>query len=298
MKKARLIINPSSGEEKALDYQVQAKEKLSRYFDEVDIQQTEKAGDAEEFAKEAASDHYHSVFVMGGDGTVNEVINGLAEQEHRPYFGFFPMGTVNDLARALNVPLNVEKAIDSFDFERTSKLDLGKINGRFFSNVVAIGAIPEGIKDVDPEEKTKLGKLAYFVSGFKQLSENQAFSFSVTADGNQLEIKSSTILIGLTNSIGGFEQLLPEAQIDDGRLHLIYLKDSRFIETVKTVPTLLKGVDRSTKNVGYQTAKTITVDLLEDTHLSTNVDGDEGDSLPVEVSVLPGHLTVYTGDPS
>ncbi|MDO5079440.1 MAG: acylglycerol kinase family protein, partial [Streptococcus minor] len=93
MTKVLLVVNPSSGGEKAKDFQEMAKEKLAQHFEEVIVKHTEKAGDASDFAKEAAKEHYEAVFVMGGDGTVNEGISGLAEEEYRPKFGFFPLGT-------------------------------------------------------------------------------------------------------------------------------------------------------------------------------------------------------------
>ena len=92
MSKVLLIVNPSSGGEKAKSYEDLAREKLAECFDEVVVKHTEKGGDATAFAKQAAEDHYDSVFVMGGDGTVNEGISGLAELDYRPTFGFFPLG--------------------------------------------------------------------------------------------------------------------------------------------------------------------------------------------------------------
>ncbi|MGM0214277.1 diacylglycerol/lipid kinase family protein [Enterococcus sp. AZ109] len=295
MKNVLLIINPSSGGEKAKEYEHLAKEKLESLFDNVEVKRTAKAGDAEEFAKSAAQENYHSVFTMGGDGTVNEVINGLAGEQKRPNFGFFPLGTVNDLARALNISLDPKEAINSLDSTKQRPMDIGKINDRYFSNVVAIGAIPEGINQVDTEEKTKFGKLAYFISGAKQLSANKSYQFNLTIDGEEQTIKSSTLLIGLTNSIGGFDSLLPNAKIDDGKLHFLFLKDQNFLDTVKTVPDLLKGIKEPTKNVAYLTVKTLKIEVLNQVELATNVDGDPGAELPVEIRVLPAHLTVYAG---
>ncbi|MBO1306352.1 diacylglycerol kinase family lipid kinase [Enterococcus sp. 669A] len=295
MKNVLLIVNPSSGGEKAKEYEASAKEKLASLFDKVEVKRTEKAGDAENFAAKAAQEQYHSVFTMGGDGTVNEAVNGLAGQENRPNFGFFPLGTVNDLARALNMPLDPKEAISSLDITKQRHLDIGKINDRYFTNVVAIGAIPEGINQVDTKEKTKFGKMAYFISGAKQLSANQSYQFKLTIDGEEQEIESSTLLIGLTNSIGGFESLIPNATIDDGKLHLLYLKDQKFLDTVKTVPDLLKGITESTKNVAYLTAENLIIEVLNQAKLATNVDGDPGAALPVKIQVLPAHLTVYSG---
>ena len=89
--------------------------------------------------------------------------------------------------------------------------------------------------------KTKLGKLAYFISGAKHLANAQTYPFHLSLDQKEQTIESSTVLVGLTNSIGGFETLLPEAQVDDGKLHLVYLKDQSLWDAVKAVPDLLKG---------------------------------------------------------
>ncbi|HIZ52517.1 MAG TPA: diacylglycerol kinase family lipid kinase [Candidatus Enterococcus avicola] len=297
MKKVVLIINPSSGGEKAKEYEALAKEKLESFFDTVQIRYTQKNGDAKRFAREAALEQYDSVIVMGGDGTVNEGISGLAEQEYRPKFGFFPLGTVNDLARALSIPLDPKEAIKNFSLDQTTMLDVGKINQDYFMNVVAVGTIPEAINDVDSEDKTKLGKFAYFISGMKELLNTESHLFHLTIDNQEKEIKSSTILIGLTNSIGGFEHLLPEAKVNDGSLHLIYLKDQSLVDTVKSLPDLLKGVQDSTENIGYLTFKELRLSLVNSNEsLTTNIDGDEGNALPIEVEILPSHLTVYKGE--
>lgn len=294
MTKVLLVVNPSSGGEKAKDFQEMAKEKLAQYFEEVIVKHTEKAGDASDFAKEAAKEHYEAVFVMGGDGTVNEGISGLAEEEYRPKFGFFPLGTVNDLARALNMPLDPEEAIQSLDLTKTKSLDIGKINDNYFMNVVAVGTIPQAVNETTVEEKTKLGKFAYAISAFKNLAANQSYNFKVELDGVEKEIESSTVLIGLTNSIGGFEQLLPEAKVSDGLLHFLYLKDSNLLESLQTLPSLLTGVDESNNRVGYHQVKEVKVSVVDSEEtLKVNVDGDEGDELPVEVKVLPSHLQVY-----
>lgn len=292
MKKALLVVNPSSGGERALEFRDLAQAKLEEYFDQVLIKETQKGGDACQFVKAAAQEGFDSVFVMGGDGTVNEGISGLAKEEYRPNFGFFPLGTVNDLARALGIPLDPAQAIKQFDPNRKRPLDIGQVNDSYFMNVVAIGAIPQAINNVDPDEKTRYGKMAYFINGFKELINNQRYEFQIQLDGETKEIASTTILIGLTNSIGGFETLLPNAKVDDGLLHLLYLKDSHFLNTVSAIPQLMGGVTEESNSLGYETFKEGEIKLL-DGDLQINIDGDEGDRLPIRISVLPSHLSVY-----
>ncbi|MGX7195622.1 diacylglycerol/lipid kinase family protein [Enterococcus olivae] len=295
MTKALLIVNPSAGGEEAENYEAQATQKLETLFQEVVVKHTEKEGDATAFAKEAAQEQWDSVFAMGGDGTVNEAISGLAEEDFRPNFGFFPLGTVNDLARSLKLPMDPEEAIAQLDLTRKTKLDIGKINEQYFQNVVAIGTIPESINDVEVEDKTKFGKLAYFISGIKNVIATESYDFELIVDGETKKVTSSTIIVGLTSSIGGFEQFLSEAEVDDGKLHLIYLKDESLLETVQSLPDLVKGVEKSTQNIGYLTFSEGKI-ALKDGTLGTNIDGDEGPELPISLQILPAHLNVYAGE--
>lgn len=295
MKKAVLIVNPSSGNEEALEYESQAERKLSLFFDEVEVKRTAKANDATEFAKQAAEEKVDSVFAMGGDGTVNEAISGLAEQEYRPKFGFFPLGTVNDLGRSLNISMHPQKAISDFDIERTIDLDIGKINDDYFMNIVAVGGIPEAISDVEVEEKTKFGKLAYFISGVKQVLNNKTYHFELEIDGEESEIESSAVVIVLTRTVGGFQNIVPDAKANDGKLYLLYLKDQTITDTLKSVPDIVKGVDQSTENIGYKPFTKGRLTIKEDAELHPSVDGDEGPELPLDIEVLPRHLEVYFG---
>lgn len=294
-KTAMVIINPSSGSEKADTYREQIEKKLKTLFEEVVVKETDKQGDAEAFACFAAQNHYDAVFAMGGDGTVNEAINGLAEKKHRPLFGFIPLGTVNDLGRVLHLSLDPEEAIEQLSFEHVTQLDIGKVNDRYFMNVIAVGTIPEAINDVDSEEKTKMGKMAYFISGMKYLLKSDRYEFELLLDQQVEQVKSSLVLIGLTNSIGGFESLLPKAKVDDGFLHLVYLNDQSFLDMVKSVPELIKGVEITSANVTYRTFKQGEIALLSEGNLETNIDGDPGAELPIKVAVLPQHLTVFCG---
>ncbi|EHI70840.1 lipid kinase, YegS/Rv2252/BmrU family [Streptococcus ictaluri 707-05] len=254
---------------------------------------TEEEGDAKAFATQAAQEGYHSVFAMGGDGTLNEVVNGLANQDQRPRFGFFPLGTVNDLARALAIPLDPLQAIDEMKLNRTRLLDIGKINDTYFTNIVAIGNIPESINNVDDDQKTLLGPFAYVLSGLKDVLSNESYEFHIVRDNQEEELKSSLLLIGLTNSIGGMKQITNQARVDDGYLHLVYTKDHHLMDMIKSLPSLFADHSQTNDQLGYYRVKKVKVSVAGPV-LGSNVDGDEGDELPLEIHVLPHHLQVYT----
>ncbi len=294
MTKAVLIVNPSSGGEKGKNHTNLAKKTLESMYDSVSVKETTKGGDAEQFAKEAARERVEAVFVMGGDGTVNEGICGLAEEEYRPKFGIIPLGTVNDVGRALGIPLNSEAAIRMLPKAVTKELDIGKVNESYFIDVIAIGKIPEAVKNVGADQKTRLGSLAYFIEGAKAFNNSQSYSFKLALDDEIIEQESSLVLIALTNSVGGFENMLPNAKTDDGYLHLIALKGKTLMDKVKLIPKVISGNAADANETLYRKFKSGKIAITEeDTQLISNIDGDEGYELPLTLQVLPRHITIF-----
>ncbi|WP_035053939.1 diacylglycerol/lipid kinase family protein [Carnobacterium pleistocenium] len=295
MTKAVLIVNPSSGGEKGKEYTEFALEILKSMYDDVVLKETAKGGDAEEFSEAAAKERVEAVIVMGGDGTVNECISGLAEEEYRPKLGIIPLGTVNDLGRALGIPLNPEAAIQMLPDAVTKKLDVGKVNDGYFINVIAIGKIPEAVKDVDIDQKTRLGSLSYLIEGAKAFNDSQSYPFELILDDDEvIEQESSLVLIVLTNSVGGFENMLPDAKIDDGYLHLVALKGKTLMDKVKLIPKVISGNVTNADQTLYRKFKSGKIAVTEEAiELVSNIDGDQGDNLPLTVKVLPSHITIF-----
>ena len=176
MKKIMVIINPTSGGEKALDYKVKLENKARDYFEDVEIKITEKAQDATNFAEEASRERYDAVLVFGGDGTVNEVISGIAEKDYIPKLVIIPGGTGNLITKLLEINQDIDGAIDELDFNSTNKIDIGKSNGNYFGYIFSIGSLPEAIHNVGIEDKTKFGMLAYAINTMKSVVTDQAFN--------------------------------------------------------------------------------------------------------------------------
>ncbi|MBM7691030.1 YegS/Rv2252/BmrU family lipid kinase [Peribacillus deserti] len=291
MTKAMLIINPSSGKEKAPQYKAHAVEVLKSFHEEVVVCETQKEGDAAQFAREACLNKFDTVVSMGGDGTINESINGLAEQEFRPKFGLIPMGTVNDFARALGIPLEPAEAVNTLTSQTVRPVDIGKMNNHYFMNVLAVGAIAEATYNVTPEQKTKLGPFAYFIEGLKALIKKTPFQLTVEHDTGKWTGHAFLMLTALTNSIGGFETFAPQAKVNDGKFHIFILKDFSFPNILKIIPSLLKGELKEHEQVEYIRSSYVNVSSSED--LAVNIDGDEGERLPFNAEVLHSHLNIY-----
>ncbi len=293
MNRCMLIVNPTAGRERAKYHKDALKAQLETMFDDVELRQTGKAGDATAWAKEAALKGYHSVFCMGGDGTLNETINGLAQANAPIQFGFIPLGTVNDLARALRIPLHPEAAIAMLKHCKTTHVDIARANDRYFVNTVAAGIMPEAVGHVSIEQKTRLGPLAYFLTGIKALQNHQTSLFKIETDEGQMIYRSPLIVAMLTNSVGSFRNIAPQARVDDGKIWLAVFKDFTYLDLIKLVPEFLAGTPLSCEYMTLSTFTHAKISLADDQLLSTNMDGDEGPAFPLELEILPSFLTVY-----
>lgn len=291
-----VIINPSSGKEKASEILPDVEKVLKDIYEDVVIRKTEGEGDALRFAKDACKEKFDAVISMGGDGTVNETVNGLAEQKHRPKFGIIPLGTVNDFARALHIPLEPVEAIETLKSREVKEADIGKINDRYFMNVLAVGAIAEATYNVSVEQKTRLGSLAYFIEGAKTLINKTPFPLTVEHDQGRWIGESYLLIATMTNSVGGFEQLAPNAEVNDGKLHTFIIKSLSIPLLVKVIPSLLKGEIKSHDEIEYfQTSK---LDVSSSEDLAVNMDGERGIHMPFQAKVLSKHLRLFVPDAS
>lgn len=290
MKKIMLIINPTSGGEKALDYKEKLENKAREYFDDVKTKITQKAKDATNFAEEAARERYESILVFGGDGTVNEVISGIAERDYIPKLGIIPGGTGNLITKLLEINQDIDGAIEELDFNLTDKIDIGKANGHYFGYIFSIGSLPEAIHNVEIEDKTKFGILAYAVNTMKSVMTDQVFNIKVeTENGNYLG-EASHVLVLLTNYFAD-KKIFEENK--DGYANILILKDASIFSKLSLIPDLLKGDLVENENIEYIKARTIKIS--SDIELESDVDGDKSDNLPVDIKVLGQHIEVYSG---
>lgn len=135
MKRARIIYNPTAGREAFRKHLAEVLEKLEKAGYETSAHATTCEGDATEAAKEAVRRGFDIVIAAGGDGTLNEVVEGVGHFEKRPKIGLIPMGTTNDFARALRIPRDIDQAVDIICDGDTTPVDVGLMNDRYFINI-------------------------------------------------------------------------------------------------------------------------------------------------------------------
>lgn len=291
MKRARIIYNPTSGRENFKKHLPDVLEKLEIAGYETSCHATTHEGDATTAAQIAVKRKFDLVIAVGGDGTINEVVNGLAEQDYRPKLGIIPAGTTNDFARALQIPRDVLAATDIIVQGETIPIDIGRMNDKYFINIGGGGRITEITYEVPSKLKTMLGQLAYYLKGIEMLPSFNATEVSIEYDGKLFEGEVMLFLVGLTNSVGGFEKLAPNSSINDGLFSLLVLKKTNLADFVRVATLALRGEHIHDPLVIYTQANRIKVHSNEKMQL--NLDGEYGGLLPAEFVNLYRHLEVY-----
>jgi len=209
MKRARIIYNPTAGREQFRKELPDVLDKLEKAGYETSAHATNGEGDATEAARKAVERKHDLVVIAGGDGTINEVIQGIAEADYRPKIGIIPAGTTNDFARALAIPKDTLQAVDIILENKVKALDIGKVNDKYFINIAGGGDLTELTYDVPIKMKAALGQLAYYMKGIEKLPSLKPVSTVIEYDDEVFEGEIMLFLVANTNSVGGFEKLAP-----------------------------------------------------------------------------------------
>lgn len=292
MKRARIIYNPTSGREIFRKHLPEVLEKLEVAGYEASCHATTCAGDATVAAKIAVERGFDVIIAVGGDGTLNEVVAGIGGFEKRPKLGLIPMGTTNDFARAVHIPRKIDEAIDIIIKGDTLPVDVGLLNEeRYFINIAAGGRITELTYEVPSKMKTVLGQLAYYLKAIEMIPSIKATHMHIDIDGEVFDGSAMMFLCGLTNSVGGFEKLAPDASINDGLFTVIVLKECNIADFIKLATLALRGEHLSDERVIYKKANRVVVKSDEEVHL--NLDGEYGGDAPAIFQNLKQHIEVF-----
>ncbi|MBZ5202749.1 diacylglycerol kinase [Planomicrobium chinense] len=290
MKRARIIYNPTSGRELFRKHLPEVLEKMEKAGYETSCHATTGEGDATVAASIAVNRNYDLIVAVGGDGTLNEVVAGVSQFENRPKIGLIPMGTTNDFARAVHIPRDINKAVDIIIQGKSIPVDVGMMNERYFINIAGGGRLTELTYEVPSKLKTVLGQLAYYLKGIEMLPSIRASNVRIEYDGQVFDDKAMLFLIGLTNSVGGFEKLAPDASINDGKFTLLILKELNMAEFIRVASLALRGEHLSDPHVIYAKASKISVSSNE--RVLLNLDGEYGGLLPATFVNHARHIEV------
>lgn len=286
---ATLILNPAAGTDTAPEHLVTILERLTPRFGVIDVAITAQTGDAKRSAREAAAAGCEHLIVAGGDGTLNEVLNGIAEVPggfERVTFGLLPLGTGNDFAAAINVPVDPAAALDVLLHAPPRKFDVGRVNGRVFINVSAGGFVADVSDAVDPALKSLAGRLAYLIGGAKVLLGAEPFGCEVNGRSQ------ACLMFAVCNApmFGGGKLIAPHAVPDDGAFDVCVVDAMNLIEFVALLSRVAGGTHVTDDRVSYFAARDVSLSF--DREVRVNADGEVFTATACEYDLLPGAARV------
>jgi diacylglycerol kinase (ATP) len=296
-RRARLIYNPTAGREMFVRQLPRILERLEQAGLETSCHATREPGQATIAARQASERGFDVVIAAGGDGTVHEVVTGISQGPHRPILGVLPCGTTNDFARGMGLPRDLLQACDVIGDGFVRTVDAGRVGDRLFVNVAAVGDVTAVTYEAPSRLKTLVGPLAYYLKGLEKIgSLSRSFPVRIEADGRQWEEDILLMMVANTRSVGGFEQLAPKADLNDGKLDVIVVRKTSIADLIPLVRIARKGGHIYDPSVLYFQARHLYVE--SDEPLRWNLDGELGGILPGICEALPGHLRVLCPRPA
>lgn len=289
MKRCLFIINPSSGQrsiQNNLDKLI-GRLILKKIVNHIDVFFTAKKDDGYYKALKCKETDYDFITVVGGDGTINEVVSGMVESNKTIPLCILAAGTVNDFANYLNLPTNIDGICNLINNFNTICCDVGKIDNHYFMNVAAGGMFSDISFTVSKNEKKRLGPLAYYLNGLANLPSqlNTNINLKIVLDDvNVIKEEAKMFMITNTNRVGGFENIIPLADIQDGLLDLIIIKKCSLTDLVALSKDYILKKHANSPFISYYQAKKIEISSKQDVII--DIDGEEGSLLPVTIQVI------------
>lgn len=284
----QFVINPSAGQGKYEQIIHVIRETLSDFDLRYDIKVLEYRGEATSVAREAAGTH-DVVVAVGGDGTVNEVFNGLVGTQAA--FGIIPAGTGNGFARELGLPLEPAEACRVLAEGNTKTLDVGMVNDRYFLGTAGIGFDAMISRFAGEKLGPLRGMWLYFVAGAFMFYKYTPQLMNVSVDSQTVEIAPLLIAVANTARYGGTALIAPDAKPDDGLLDVCIIRKMGAARLLWHLPKLFTGKHVRLPDVTMYKGKNITIVAPEP--VPVHVDGEAIDSRSrVEFTLLPNAIKV------
>ena len=301
MKKLFLVMNPCSGKKRANKVLAEIIDVFNRADYEVTAYMTAARGDATRAAAARAAD-FDRIVCIGGDGTLSETVNGLAQLKRPPAVGYISGGTTNDVGFSLHLPFEMNRAAETAVRGQPMPWDIGLFNGdRYFCYVAAFGLFTEVTYATDQQAKNALGRTAYLLQGARSLSSVKSTHITLDCDGQTIEDDYILFMMSNTVSVGGFRTVFSELpRLDDGLFEVLLVKRPRTLEDLNHVTNILLQLE----SVDEIDSEFITVlrgkkvRIRTDHPVAWTIDGEYGgETTDVAIEVCPQMLTIMTGDP-
>ncbi|MCK5780457.1 MAG: YegS/Rv2252/BmrU family lipid kinase [Psychrilyobacter sp.] len=292
MKKVKLIYNPFSGNNKIvnqLDNIIGIYQKAGYQLILFRISYEAKLEDAFLDLGDGSWDH---LLLAGGDGSVSESIGLMKEKNIDLPVGVLPTGTANDFANCIGMPQDIKESCIQIIESVEKNIDLGKVNGKYFINVLSFGLFTEVSQNTPSNLKNTIGKVAYFVNGIKELPKFKTFKVVVLENGEEFVFMGDAYLVFVFNgkTAGGMD-FAYKSEIDDGLLDVIVIK-ADIVQAPKYLANfLLKNhLEDTTEGILHFKSKKIVIDCADE--IVTDIDGEKGPEFPLNIECVPESIRI------
>lgn len=283
MPRTCVILNPAARSARALRWE----DRLRTICGDAFFCATVRAGDAEHRARSAVAEGFDRIVAAGGDGTINEVVNGIAGSDAT--LGLMPMGTMNVFASELGLPANdLGRCWEIIRGEQTRLIDLPMANQKHFVQLAGVGLDAQVVKETSLTFKRNFGPLSYLVSA-AQIAGRRPPRLSIESEDAVVK-EGSFVLVGNGRLYGGPFPFFKHAVIDDGLLDVLVFKHLGYIELIKYLQNVIFTSDITTREVEYFQTRRLRVSSAED--VPVELDGELLGSCPVEFQMQPRRLRV------
>jgi diacylglycerol kinase (ATP) len=290
--KTCVIVNPKAGSVEDVDHLRRAVQRLGQ----CEVRQTTASGEATTLARRAVHEGYGQVVAAGGDGTVSEVLNGLGP-DFGVRFGVIPLGTGNDFARSLDMPQDLEAAIEAVRAGQTRRIDVGRITHgetTWFANTSGAGFATLLADNVASGSKGWWGRWAYFWAGLKTVPQMPEYEVTLTVDeAERQELKVANIMVCNGRYVGGGIRIAPQALLDDGLLEVVIVPVLSLPRLPALLTRLIQGDPQQVDELIVLRGRRIHIESKP--ALPFNVDGEPAGESPMQYEALPQAVEAVVG---
>jgi diacylglycerol kinase (ATP) len=276
---AKVILNPYAGRWMALKRRAEAEKALMDAGVKYELVTTSTPGEGTQLALKAVEEGFSPIIAAGGDGTISEIVNGMAlayksQNKLLPALGILPLGSANDLVDNLSLPKDLTSAAKVISLGNTRALDLCQVNERFFDNNAAIGLEPY-ITLIQQKIKRLRGVLRYLIATLKGIYDNPGWIMQLEWENGSYEGPVSLVTVGNNPRTGGLFYVTPNADPFDGQLTFVYgfVKTRR--EMLRVLPMIMKsGSGNYTEHPAIHEIHTTYLKVFSQTPTPLHADGE------------------------
>ncbi|NLM36329.1 MAG: diacylglycerol kinase family lipid kinase [Clostridiales bacterium] len=284
------IINPQAGKGKTKEIILMKEKACKKESVDYIIEFTKRVGHAKEIAKEYTSKEAMRVYSVGGDGTLNEVLNGMAESDSS--LAVIPSGSGNDFIRSITDKEDLEEILTSSIKSEFELVDLGKCNEKYFINIASVGLDAEIVYNSIKLKRLPFipSKFAYLLSIFTTVFGYKSKKLNIQLDDKNIYEKTLLTAVANGKYYGGGMKVAPRAELCDGSFEICHVKEASPFKIIRLFPRLIKGVHDTIKEVTFYKGKKIKIECEEE--MSVNIDGELFRAKDISLEILPKAIRI------